>query len=74
MSKILSYKNNSIKKYNDIVKSICYKQKINFIELFEKFEKLNYKKLLEDGVHPNSKGHKLIFEIVKSYLSKNKII
>lgn len=69
-----SYKNNSIKKYNDIIKSICAEDKIDFIELFEKFKKIDYKKLLEDGLHPNSKGHEKIFEIVKDYLVKKKII
>jgi len=30
--------------------------------------------LLEDGLHPNSEGHKKIFESVKEFLIKNKII
>lgn len=69
-----SYKNNFIKKYNDIIKSICKENKIHFIELFDKFKKVDYKKLLEDGVHPSTKGHEKIFQIVKDYLIKNKII
>lgn len=72
--KTMFNKNEHLKRYNEIIKSICYENKIDFIELFEHFEKLNYKKLLEDGVHPNSKGHKIIFEIIKKYLEKNKII
>lgn len=69
-----SYKNKSIKKYNDTIKSVCAENKIGFIEIFEKFEKTDYKNLLEDGVHPNTKGHEKIFEIIKDYLAKNKII
>jgi len=69
-----SYKNKSVKKYNDIIKSICGESKIGFIELFEEFKKMDYKNLLEDGVHPNTKGHEKIFKIVKDYLIKNKII
>lgn len=68
------YKNKDHEKYDEIIKSACQKNKIYFIELFEIFKKLDYKKLLEDGVHPNSDGHKLIFKIVKDYLLKNKII
>lgn len=68
------YKNKDQKKYDEIIKSTCQKNKIHFIEIFNEFEKIDYKKLLEDGLHPNSKGHKIIFEIVKDYLTKNKII
>lgn len=69
-----SYKNEFIKKYDEIIKSVCAENKISFIEIFEKFNKENYKNLLEDGLHPNTQGHEKIFEIVKNYLIKNKII
>lgn len=68
------YKNESQKRYNEIIKSVCAKNKIGFIEILEEFKKLDYKNLLEDGLHPNSKGHEKIFEIVKRFLVKNKII
>lgn len=68
------YKNKDIQKYDYTIKSICQKNKIHFIEIFENFKKADYKNLLEDGLHPNSEGHKMIFEIVKDYLTKNKII
>jgi len=69
-----SCKNEYIQKFNEIIKSVCKENKIHFIEIFEKIVKLDYKKLLEDGLHPNSKGHQEIFEIVKDYLIQNKII
>ncbi|MCK4782020.1 hypothetical protein KAS79_03830 [Candidatus Parcubacteria bacterium] len=69
-----SYKNEYIRKYNEIIKSVCTENKIYFIEIFEKWIELDYKNLLEDGLHPNSKGHEKIFEIVKDFLIKNKII
>ncbi|MBU3965683.1 hypothetical protein KKG29_00440 [Patescibacteria group bacterium] len=69
-----SYRNEFIEKYDKIIKDICAKNKIHFIELFEQFKKVDYKKLLEDGLHPNSKGHKIIFETVKKFLIENKII
>ncbi|RLJ05332.1 MAG: hypothetical protein DRP14_02045 [Candidatus Aenigmatarchaeota archaeon] len=69
-----SYKNENIRKYNEIIKSVCEENKILFIEIFEDWIKLNYKNLLEDGLHPNSEGHKKIFESVKEFLIKNKII
>lgn len=69
-----SYKNEPIKKYNDIIKKVCKENKILFIEVFEKLINLDYKNCLEDGVHPNSEGHEKIFEIVKGFLTKNKMI
>ena len=69
-----SYKNEHIQKYNNLIKSICAKNKIPFIEIFEKLIKTDYKTLLEDGVHPNTEGHKKMFEIIKEFLIKNKMI
>ena len=69
-----SYKNEYIQKYNDAIKQICAKNKIYFIEIFEDWIKMDYKRLLEDGLHPNSEGHQKIFETVKDFLITNKII
>jgi len=69
-----SYTNENIKKYNEIIKSICQEKSIYFIEIFEKWINQDYKNLLEDGLHPNSAGHKKIFETVKDFLIQNKII
>ena len=68
------YKNEYIQKYNQIIKSVCVENKIHFIEIFDEFQKVDYKKLLEDGLHPNSEGHQKIFEIVKDFLKEKKII
>ncbi len=67
-------KNDNIKRYNQIIKSVCEKNNVYFIEIFEKLEKANYQKLLGDGLHPNSKGHEMIYEIVRDFLVKNKIL
>ena len=66
----LFYKTENSRKYGLIVKKVCKENKIHFIDLFENFDV----KLLHDGVHPNSEGHKKIFEIVRDFLVKNKII
>ena len=69
-----SYRNEYVEEYNKIIKSTCSKNKIPFIEIFEEWVKSDYKNLLEDGAHPNSEGHKKIFETVKDFLIQNKII
>lgn len=68
------YKSKNIRKYNEIIKSVCAKNKTRFIDIYEKFTKTDYKKLLADGLHPNSEGHELVFETVRDFLIKEKII
>ena len=69
-----SNNNKSIALYNKIIKTIAVENKLLFIDIYEYFNKIKYKELLEDGDHPNTEGHKLIFEIVKESLIKNKLI
>lgn len=69
-----SYRNDYIKKYDRIIQSTCKKNKLDFVEIFDELIKRDYKKLIEDGLHPNSKGHQKIFEIVKDFLIKERII
>ena len=68
------YKNENIQKYNEIIKSVCKKNNIYFIDTFSTWIKSDYKKLLEDGLHPNLEGHREIFETVKKFLIQNKIV
>lgn len=70
------FTNRSIKKYDGIMKSVCEKENVPFLELFDIWMKMDYKKLLDekDGLHPNSEGHKIIFEAVKDFLVKEKIV
>lgn len=70
------FTNKSIKKYDEIIKSVCKKENILFLELFDKWNRMDYKKLLDekDGLHPNSKGHEEIFKAVRDFLVKEKVI
>lgn len=69
----ISYQNKYLQQYNQIIKEVCEKNKVYFIDLFETiFE--SPKNLLEDGTHPNAQGHELIYKTVKQFLIKNKII
>ncbi|MBU0906564.1 MAG: hypothetical protein KKD18_05885 [Nanoarchaeota archaeon] len=69
-----SCKNRYIKQFDQIIKEVAKDNNVHFIEIYEEFEKEDYKKLLSDGCHPTTEGHELIFGIVKDYLIKNKII
>ncbi len=68
------YKNEHIKKYDNTIKSVCAENKIDFVEIYREFASGDYKKLLFDGLHPNSRGHEKIYEIISGYLGKKRII
>lgn len=69
-----SYLKKYIKEYDDISKKVCKENKVHFIDLYSELEKTKYKENLVDGVHFNDKGQKMMFEIIKNYLTKNKIL
>lgn len=60
----LIYENKNIKKYNDIIKNICEKNNILFIDTFGVLENNDF----SDGLHPNPSGHEKIFEYVKNFI------
>jgi acyl-CoA thioesterase I len=63
------YKNSDIEKYNDKLKEICEKENLKFIDIHEEMQKIDYKKMLTDGLHPNAEGHKWIAEkIIKELI------
>lgn len=66
----ISYRNAYTKKFNGIAKHVCKKNGVYFIDFFDEWINSDYKELLEDGVHPNTKGHEEIFEKVKDVLEK----
>lgn len=63
-----------IKEYNTVIDGISKNEKILFIDLYSKMIKTNYKKLLDDGLHPNAEGYELMYKIIKKELIKNKLI
>lgn len=69
-----SYKNEYVKKFNEVLESFCSQHEQLFVRVLEPFLEKDYKRLLIDGLHPNSEGHQLLKELVKSALVTNKII
>lgn len=70
----LEFTNKRVEQYNNIIKEICDKNHILFFDIYSEFSKLDYKALLIDGLHPNSKGHEKMYELIKDFLIENKII
>lgn len=63
------YKNDNIRIYNDKIKEICEKENIKFIDLYGEMMKIDYRKMLYDGLHPNAKGHEWIANEAIKYLN-----
>jgi lysophospholipase L1-like esterase len=64
------YSNKDVFEYNQILKKISNEKKINFIGTFGLLENED----LEDGLHPNDKGHEKIYEKVKEFLIEKGMI
>jgi lysophospholipase L1-like esterase len=64
------YTNDNIKKYCEIMKNICDKSGVLFLDIFGILENDD----LYDGLHPNAKGHEKIFQKVNDFLISNKIL
>jgi len=68
------YFNSDMKQYDDKLKEVCQKRKVLFLDQFSKWKKYNLEKVYYDGLHPNTKGHEIIFEDVKRFLIENKLV
>jgi lysophospholipase L1-like esterase len=68
------FKLERIKLFNNIINELCKENDVLFFDIFEIMLKEDYPKLLNDGVHPNSKGYDFIFKKIKYFLSKNQLI
>lgn len=68
------YINKLAQRNNDIIREECKKNGLLFVDLFEEWNRLDYKKLLDDGLHPTTEGHKKIFETVSTFLVENKLL
>src|SRR3989344_1664180 len=53
---------------SDMLKRLEKEMKVPYVDVFGEFMKIDYKKYLADGLHPNSQGHQRIFELVKDKL------
>jgi lysophospholipase L1-like esterase len=58
------YTNQRIEVFNNKLKEVCGHNNASLIDVHSSFMSRDYKKLLADGLHPNSDGHKLIYDAV----------
>ncbi len=61
--------NKYIRRYEDILKQVCLEHHVPFLPVFDEWiSRPDYKELLFDGVHPNTKGHALLADKISSFL------
>jgi lysophospholipase L1-like esterase len=61
-----------IAKYNDTLRETAEKEGVTFLDLFSKMSEENYRKLLFDGLYPNTEGHKYIYNfVIESLIDKS---
>ena len=61
-----------IDKYNDLLEILAVEERCYYLDvnpLFEKYDMVNL--LHKDGLHPNSDGHQMIYQLVKESLINN---
>lgn len=63
----ISYLNAEIEKYNEVMKGVCHEQEVLFLDV----SGLLSIEDLEDGLHPNIRGHEKIFAKVRDFLTVN---
>lgn len=69
-----SYTDNRMKEYSSIVREVAEgKEDVIVFDLY-KLMKGKQDEVLEDGIHPNSEGHKLIYKRLEKKLSNHGII
>ncbi len=66
----LSYSNENIKKYDNVIKEVAEINNVPYCYMFDLLQKDD----LDDGLHPNTKGHEKMFERIKDFLIENNIV
>jgi len=60
------YKSEFVEEYNNALKEFCNAKKIPFLDIFDLLDKND----LVDGLHPNSQGHKKLFNKIRDFLEE----
>ncbi len=67
-SKGLLFSNEDVKKYDHSLHAISTKNNVPVLQLFDELLENNFSDLLVDAVHPNDKGHEILFTKIKDFL------
>ncbi|PIR62815.1 MAG: hypothetical protein COU65_01470 [Candidatus Pacebacteria bacterium CG10_big_fil_rev_8_21_14_0_10_42_12] len=57
-----------LEKYNQVLANVATKNNLLFIDMFADWKQMDLETLFDDGLHPNTKGHQMMFEIIRDIL------
>lgn len=69
-----SYNLERVGQFNQAAREFCQENDVDFIDVFSEWEREDYSRLLEDGLHPNAEGHEMIFQAVRRVLERKGLI
>lgn len=64
---------NHVEEYNQYIAEICEAETIPYLNFYKDLEK-DLPSLLVDGIHPNDKGHEILFEYIKKFMNTYSLI
>lgn len=67
----ISFKDKTIERYNAILEKVTKENDVHLLKLYDRFKENHFEKNLIDGIHPNDKGHEMVFNEVLKFLTKN---
>lgn len=62
------FSNATFELYNQALREHCRRSRAGFVDMFGSWRSREYRKLLADGLHPNSRGYALMAESVRECL------
>lgn len=63
----------SLSRIREAMKELCDEYQIDYLDIKDKIGKAEKNPLLEDGLHPNDKGHLLLAELIRDYIVKKQL-
>lgn len=68
------FTNDRIQEYDGILKKVARNEETHYVDIFTPLSNLEYTKLLADGLHPNAEGYEEMYNIIKTFLVREKLI
>jgi len=62
------YTMDQIEKYNEVIRSVAEEKQLRFVNFLPEWKNKDVASLLADGLHPNTEGHRIMFETIKTSL------
>lgn len=67
---LICYDNVRLKAYDDAIRTFCEQEKLPYVDLWDALVPDE----LKDGLHPNSEGHRKLFEVIKDKIEELQLL